>query len=134
MFAFNPLLSPQFPRIRLANQLFILCALLVVAAILLIPSDAWALGAGGGLPYEGWLAKLRNSVSGPVAFSISLIAIIVTGATLIFGGDLNGFFRSLVFLVLVMALIVSANKMLSGLFGGSAEIAALKLWFAPATV
>ena len=78
--------------------------------------------AGGGLPYESWLSALRNSVTGPVAFSFSLIGIVVAGSILIFGGDLNGFFRTLVFLVLVMALIIGANNMMSAFFGTGAVI------------
>lgn len=78
--------------------------------------------AGGGLPYETWLASLRNSVTGPVAFSFSLIGIVIAGSVLIFGGDLNGFFRTMVFLVLVMAMIIGANNMMSTFFGTGAVI------------
>jgi type IV secretion system protein VirB2 len=42
---------------------------------------------------------------------------------LIFGGDLNGFFRTLIFLVLVMALLVGANNVMSSFFGAGAEVA-----------
>ena len=78
--------------------------------------------AGGGLPYETWLASLRNSVTGPVAFTFSLIGIVVAGSILIFGGDLNVFFRTLVCVVLVMALIIGANNMMSTFFGTGAVI------------
>ena len=71
-------------------------------------------GGGGGLPYEEWLTTLRQSVTGPVAFAISIIGIVVAGGILIFGGELNGFFRTLIFLVLVMALMVGAKNMMSG--------------------
>jgi type IV secretion system protein VirB2 len=84
-------------------------------------------GTGGGLPYESWLTGLRNSVTGPFAFSAALIGIVVAGAVLIFGGELNGFFRTLVFIVLVMALLVGAQNMMSSFFGKGAEIAALSL-------
>jgi len=49
----------------------------------------------------------------------------VAGGVLIFGGDLNGFFRTLIFVVLVMALLVGAQNMMSSFFGRGAEIAAL---------
>ena len=81
-------------------------------------------GTGGGLPYESWLEKLRNSFTGPVAFTFGLLGIVSAGAVLIFGGELNGFMRAIVFLVLVMALIVSAQNIMSGLFGRGAELAA----------
>jgi len=66
-------------------------ALLAIA--ILAPTSAFASeGTGGSLPYESWLTNLRNSVSGPVAFTLSIIGIVVAGGVLIFGGELNGFF------------------------------------------
>lgn len=89
----------------------------------LVSQDAYAAtNAGGGLPYEDWLTALRTSVTGPVAFAISIIGIVVAGGVLIFGGELNAFFRTLIFLVLVMALIIGANNLMTGFFSASAEI------------
>lgn len=94
------------------------------ALILALPDFAMAAAAGGGgLPYEAWLTTLQTSVTGPVAFAISIIGIVVAGGVLIFGGDLNGFFRTLVFIVLLMALLVGAQNMMGTLFGVGAEIA-----------
>ena len=82
-------------------------------------------GTGGALPYESWLVSLRNSVTGPVAFALSIIGIVIAGGVLIFGGELNGFFRTLIFIVLVMALLVGAQNMMGTLFGRGAEIAGM---------
>ena len=81
-----------------------------------------SVGTGGGLPYETWLTSLQNSVTGPVAFTLSIIGIVVAGGVLIFGGDLNGFFRTLIFIVLVMALLVGAQNIMSTLFARGAVI------------
>jgi type IV secretion system protein VirB2 len=81
-------------------------------------------GTGGSLPYESWLTSLRNSVTGPVAFSLSIIGIVVAGGILIFGGELNAFFRTLIFIVLVMALLVGAQNMMTSFFGKGAELTA----------
>ena len=90
--------------------------------ILLITDPAFASASqGGGLPYESWLNSLRQSVTGPVAFALSIIGIVVAGGVLIFGGELNAFFRTLIFLVLVMALLVGAQNLMSGFFGTGAE-------------
>ena len=78
-----------------------------------------AVGAGGALPYETWLVSLRNSVTGPVAFTLSIVGIVVAGGILIFGGELNAFFRTLIFIVLVMALLVGANNIMTNLFQGA---------------
>ncbi len=59
-----------------------------------------------------------------MAYAFGIIGIVVAGGVLIFGGDLNGFFRSMLVVVLVMALLVTANTVMTDLFGTSAEIAA----------
>jgi type IV secretory pathway VirB2 component (pilin) len=106
--------------------MFCILAALLLAWLLLAPQHAFASeGTGGSLPYESWLVNLRNSVTGPVAFALSIIGIVVAGGVLIFGGDLNGFFRTMIFLVLVMALLVGAQNVMGTFFGRGAEIAAL---------
>ncbi len=91
--------------------------------------DAWKPAR----PVRGWggavmcrlhhLEAVRASATGPVAYAFGLIGIVVAGGVLIFGGDLNGFFRSMLVVVLVMALLVTANTVMVDLFGTSAEIA-----------
>lgn len=109
---------------RNRRGLLYICIALVLLSILIAPHYAFALeGTGGSLPYESWLTNLRNSATGPVAFALSIIGIVIAGGTLIFGGDLNGFFRSLIFLTLVMALLVGAQNIMSTFFGRGAEIA-----------
>jgi type IV secretion system protein TrbC len=99
---------------------------LVVLLVFLVFSvsyfqDVFASTAGGAkpMPYVAWLDNLRASTSGPVAYTLSLIGIIVSGGILIFGGDLNGFFRTLIFIVLVTALIVAADNTLRTLQAGA---------------
>lgn len=105
------------------KAIFLLAFLVASVLLLFASSDALAsTGGGSGLPYEPWLDTLRRSVTGPVAFAVSIIGIVVAGAVLIFGGDLNGFFRSIVFLVLVMSLIIGANNLMTAFFGRSAVI------------
>ncbi len=97
---------------------------LVLVACAATTSEAFAsAGSGGGLPYESWLSNLRASATGPVAYAFGLIGLVVAGGILIFGGDLNGFFRTMLVIVLVMALLVTANSIMADLFGTSAEIA-----------
>jgi len=69
-----------------------LAALLLLGALafLALPDRASAAQAQG-LPWEGPLAKLQASLSGPVAGAISIIAIVICGAALIFGGEINEF-------------------------------------------
>ena len=112
--------------IQLNRSVIVHLGLCVTLLLIMVVQPAIASeGTGGSLPYEGWLTNLRNSVTGPVAFALSIIGIVVAGGILIFGGELNGFFRTLIFIVLVMALLVGAQNMMSTFFGRGAEIAAL---------
>lgn len=101
---------------------FIHLGLAAVFMLILNSPAMAAVGAGGSLPYEAWLTNLRASVTGPVAFSLSMAGIVVAGGILIFGGELNAFFRTLIFIVLVMALLVGAQNMMTTFFGRGAEI------------
>lgn len=69
------------------------------------------------LPWESPLQQIRQSISGPVAMGISIIAIVAAGSTLIWGGEINGFARTMVFIVLVVSVIVGANSIIS-IFAG----------------
>ena len=102
-----------------------LIAAAVVALLILGDADSAfaSSGSGGGLPYESALQKVQSSATGPVAFVLSILGIVVAGGTLIFGGDLSGFFRTLVLLVLVIGILVSATNVMSGLFGRGATVA-----------
>ena len=113
------------------NRLSRFSMAIAVFLLLALPESSLASSTGGSLPYESWLTALQNSVTGPVAFALSIIGIVVAGGVLVFGGDLNGFFRTLIFIVLVMALLVGAQNMMSTFFGAGAEIA---LWQFPDTV
>ena len=107
------------------NQSVLWLGLFIVIS-LIMGSDAYAgTATGGSLPYETWLSSLRNSVTGPVAFTLSVVGIVVAGGVLILGGDLNGFFRTLIFIVLVMALLIGAQNMMTSFFGSAAEIASI---------
>jgi type IV secretion system protein VirB2 len=101
-------------------------AVTVLVAVVLIGYAGTAhasAGGGGGLPYESALMKLQQSATGPVAFVLSIVGIVVAGGTLIFGGDLSGFFRTMVILVLVIGILVSSVNVLQTLFGHGATIA-----------
>ena len=83
-------------------------------------STAHAATGGAGLPWESPLTILSNSVSGPVAYGASLIGLVGAGGVLIFaGGMINEFLRAVLFLVLVIALVISGKNTLQA-FGFAA--------------
>ena len=100
-----------------------LTTMIALMVVICVPDALASAGSGGGLPYESWLQSLEDSVTGPVAFSISGIALVVCGLTLAFGGDLPGFFRQFVFLILVMAIVLCAANIKAQFFGKGALIA-----------
>ncbi len=115
-------------------KVFMCCLCLALLALHVFAPDVMAsAGAGGGLPYEGWLTKLSDSVTGPFALAVSLIGIVVAGAVLIFGGDLNGFFRSLVLIILLVSIIIGAKNLMTSFFGQGSVIAStpiVQVWVA----
>lgn len=95
---------------------------LVVLFLLIVTHPALASTAGGGLPFDSWLTKIQKSITGPFAFSAAIIGLVAAGATLIFGGDMNGFMRTLVFFVLVLSFLVAAQNTMTAITGKGAEI------------
>lgn len=108
-------------RNLLANPYFWMgLAILVLFFCLADPAHAAADGGGsGGLPWEGPLKKIRDSISGPVAFGIALLGIIACGATLIWGGEVSEFTRRIIYVVLVVCIIVFANSFLTNTIGAT---------------
>ena len=74
--------------------------------------------SGGGLPWEGPLQQIQESITGPVAGFIALAAVAVAGGMLIFGGELNDFARRLMYVVLVAGILLGATQIV-GLFGAT---------------
>ena len=94
----------------------------LVAASLMMIEPALAGGGGGGLPWEGPLQQIQQSITGPVAGAIALAAVAIAGGMLIFGGELNDFARRLMYVVLVAGILLGATQIV-GLFGaGGASI------------
>ena len=96
---------------------------MVAALLLLMSRPAWAGGGGGGLPWETPLNTVAQSLTGPVALSISLIALMVAGGTLVFGGELSEFARRSCVAVLAIAFLVLGAGFMTTLFGvGGASV------------
>lgn len=84
----------------------------------LIPLDPVLASSGGGLPWEGPLQQIQQSITGPVAGFIALAAVAIAGGMLIFGGELNDFARRLMYVVLVAGILLGATQIVA-LFGAT---------------
>lgn len=100
-------------KVRQAATLGVLIA--VLCAVAAGPALA---SSSGGLPWEGPLQQIQESITGPVAGFIALAAVAVAGGMLIFGGELNDFARRLMYVVLVAGILLGATQIV-GLFGAS---------------
>ena len=91
------------------NTLLKLAALIVLTSVF---KDALAADTASGssvLPYETWLKTIQKSLTGPVAFSVSLIGIVSCGATL---RMLLPMTRHLHILIFVELLVLSLSSFL----------------------
>jgi type IV secretion system protein VirB2 len=88
---------------------------IAVGAMACHPNLAHAASAGGSLPWDTPLTTLKTDITGPVAFTISLLAMVACGAALVFGGEINEFIRRLVMIVLVAAFLVGVTNLASAL-------------------
>jgi type IV secretion system protein TrbC len=92
--------------------------LAIAVAGAMLASPALASTGGGGLPWEGPLQQIQESINGPVAGAIALAAMAIAGGMLIFGGELNDFARRLMYIVLVAGILLGASQIV-GLFGAT---------------
>jgi type IV secretion system protein VirB2 len=54
-------------------------AMIAAGVMLMLATPAWASGSGTAMPWEAPLTTIENSLSGPVAKAVGIIAIVVTG-------------------------------------------------------
>src|SRR6267142_4105428 len=82
-----------------------------------------AFAAGSNMPWEQPLNQILQSVEGPVAKSIAVIIIIVTGLSLAFG-DTSGGFRRLIQIVFGLSIAFAASSFFLSFFsfGGGVVI------------
>jgi type IV secretory pathway VirB2 component (pilin) len=110
------------------NHLFVILSLLALAG------TAHAATGGAGLPWETPLTTLSNSVTGPLAYAVSLIGIVGAGGILIFaGGHVNEFLRAIFFCVLVISFIIAAKNTLTAFgFAAGATVSRVEVYGTPA--
>jgi type IV secretion system protein VirB2 len=68
------------------------------------------------------LQSLQKSLSGPIALSIGIIAVVITGAMLIFGGEISDFGKRRAYVVLVLGILLSANTIITSLFTNTSAL------------
>ena len=97
----------------------VLISILILTAL---PAMASSIGSGGSLPWETPLNDIKDSLTGPVATAIGMMGFVIAGATLVFGGDLSQFARSIMLLILAVSVLLGAGNLLSRFSGSGALI------------
>ncbi|MFL5161098.1 MAG: TrbC/VirB2 family protein [Microvirga sp.] len=95
---------------------FVLFALVAAAAVIVLTDPAFA-SSGGGLPWETPLNKVKDSLSGPVALAVGVIAFFAGGAMLVFGGEMTDFARRSALVVLACGFLLGGSNLLTTLYG-----------------
>ena len=87
----------------------------LMIAIMIFNQDAYA--ATENMPWEGLLKRIENSISGPVARAISVLAIVVTGLGIAFGEGGGGMRKMLWVVFGVSIAFAAAGFFMSDFFG-----------------
>jgi type IV secretory pathway VirB2 component (pilin) len=90
------------------------CIAAVVAALVLLPSQAFA--SGTSMPWETPLQNIVDSVTGPVAKGVAILAIVVAGLGMAMGEG-GGFFRKAAGIVFGIAIAFAATQWGMTFFG-----------------
>ena len=77
-----------------------------------------AFAGGGDMPWETPLENIMNSVSGPVAKAVGVIAIVVTGLALAFGEG-GGGMKKMLWVVFGLTIAFTATSFFLDFFGFS---------------
>ena len=85
-------------------------------ALALFAVAAPAYAAGSGMPWEGPLEQIVDSITGPVARAAAVIAIVIAGVTIIFSEG-GGGVRKLAFVGLGIAIMFAAVSFFLDFFG-----------------
>ncbi|PKN89377.1 MAG: conjugal transfer protein TrbC [Deltaproteobacteria bacterium HGW-Deltaproteobacteria-1] len=85
-----------------------------VAMLCLIPGSAFA--SGTGMPWEGPLTTILESITGPVAKIAGVVAICITGLALAFGEG-GGLMRKILGIVFGLSIAFSASSFGLSFFG-----------------
>lgn len=87
-------------------------------ATALTPFKAFATTAGGGLPFDSWMTKIGNSVTGPLAFTLSVCGLVLGGgALLLSNAQMNDGVKFLISVSIFLCFTVFAKNMLTTFFG-----------------
>lgn len=93
--------------------------LALVLAVLPLPALAMAVAPPA---WQAPFTAFLRSATGPIAFGMSVVAIVGAGSVLLWGGEISEFVRRMVMLILVVGATMFSVAIVSRLFGGAAAV------------
>lgn len=97
---------------KINNLKKITMVILVVIALTAIYATAALASGGGGLPWEAPLTKISDSLSGPVAKAMAVVAIVGCGLGIAFGEGGEGM-KKLLWVIIGVAIALLAASVIS---------------------
>lgn len=97
-------------------------ALTLIVAALTVAAPADALAAGSGMPWEAPLQQILDSLTGPVARAIAVLAIVFAGLGMAFSEG-GGNMRRVLMLVLGISIAFAASTFFLSFFGFAGGLA-----------
>lgn len=89
-----------------------------LALVLARAASAASDSGGNNLPFMSPLKTIETTITGPFAYTITMIGLVMAGAGLIFFGEMAEFMRRLLYVVLAGSLLLGATQIIS-LFSGA---------------
>ena len=90
--------------------------LLVICSLLLLPETAWASGTNPIKELSGGVERVQATISGPILKSVAIIALVVGGLMLAFGGELNSTAKTMAQVFLAIGLAGGATSIVTKVF------------------
>ncbi len=90
-------------------------AMLALGVTAMVATPAWASGSGTAMPWEAPLTTIQNSLSGPVAKAVGIIAIVITGLGFAFAEGGSAMRRG-VGIIFGLAIAFTATTFISSFF------------------
>lgn len=103
---------------RFSRWLPVVLPIALLSVMLLFPEHAHATTAGGsGLPWETPIQRFVDSMLGPVSLAMVLIGFMGGVFGFMTGGEINGFVRAMVVMILSGSILLAAKPFINSMFG-----------------
>jgi len=100
-----------------SRNFIVMCGLTVLSCAV-----SHASTSSGALPWEGGLTHFKDSITGPVAFGVSVISIAAGGLTMMFNGELGDFAKNVCKIAVVGGTVAGAGTLWTMIGGSSSAL------------